>query len=136
MRLDDIRTYLVANLLAFTAARSLAALTSDFIHVGPYQQPNGTASLWLVEGEEEAAPLSCSTREAILPVQVYAFTSGGTEAVNREQARQYAEAVLDCLGAYPEFIGLTGREHFDGVEGHEGMKATRIDLEFGYEENL
>jgi hypothetical protein len=136
MRLDDIRAYLIANLATFATARSLATLSSDFIRAGPYQQPNGTASLWLVDGEEEAAPLSCSTREAILPVQIYAFVSGGTEEALREQALQYAEAVLDCLGAYPDFVGLTGREHFDGVEGNEGMKATRIDLEFRYEESL
>jgi len=140
-RIDDLRTYLIANIGPYITARStvpvpLAALTADYIHVGEYKPPNGTACLWLVDGEEESEFLTLNTRKIALPVAVYAFTSGATETVLKEQARQYAEAALDCLATYPEYDGIEGREHFNSVEGNEGMKATKIDLQFAYEETV
>lgn len=141
MTLDELVTYLVANLPAQITAHSTTAVPLDAIpstQIWPreFRDPNGSASIWLEPGEEESEILTCGTREVMLPISAYIFVQRDTEAQLRLKAYAYRDALQDCLAAHPDFVQVLKRDYFDGVEGINGVKAAKLDLEFRYEETL
>jgi hypothetical protein len=139
MRIDDIKTFLVANLASYIAALSttpvpLVSISAGSIFVSEFHDSVGTVSLSLVEGDEAIDQLTLNTREVRLPVVALVQVTGNTKATMAAQAVAYAQAILNCLKTYPEFSSITGRDNFVGVEANDNIKATRLDLEFLYTE--
>lgn len=141
MTLDELVTYLVANLPAHITAHSttpvpLEAISAAQIWAREYRDPNGSASIWLEPGDEESEILTTTTREVMLPISAYIFVQRDTEAQMRLKAYAYRDALQDCLADHPDFVQVIRRDYFDGVEGITGVKAAKLELEFRYEENL
>ncbi|MCX7023050.1 MAG: hypothetical protein NT080_00340 [Spirochaetes bacterium] len=139
MRIDDIAADIVARNAAYVAALStvgypLVAITAAMLFTREFRDPTGKVSLFLEPQPEEMEEIGPGYRIATLPVDLTVFTMGYTEAVLREQARNYAQALLNCLMFNPYFFTLRSRDDFEGVEGKADIKATKLVLEFKYEE--
>lgn len=140
MRIDDIAADLVARNASFVAALStvgvpLTALTAKEVYTRNYDQPWGKVCVFLEALPEEFEEIAPSYAIATLKVECTVFVSGATEAVLREQAANYARAIAACFRAgNPYFFAVVGRDDFDGVEGKDDIKATKMTLEFRYEE--
>lgn len=139
MTVDDLATYLAANLNACIAARSteavpLVAMTADQIVTREYQLPAKKVGIFLDPGEETIEPLTMATVDVRLPVEIIVFTQGDTVALMRAKADAYMLAVLDCIGEHEDFFEVESRDRFDGVEGKEDIKAAKVAAVFRYEE--
>jgi hypothetical protein len=139
MKVDDIITDIVARNASYVAALStvgvpLVTITAAMIYAREYRDPVGKVSVFLDPKAEEVEELGPSYRISTLPVELTVFTTGATEAILREQAGNYAQALLNCLVLNPYFFTVRGREDFEGVEGKPDIKATRLQIEFKYEE--
>lgn len=139
MTVDDLATYLAANLNACIAARSteavpLVAMTADQIVTREYQLPAKKVGIFLDPREETMEPLTMTTVDVRLPIDVIVFTQGDTVALMRAKADAYMLAVLDCIGEHEDFFEIESRDRFDGVEGKEDIKAAKVAAVFRYEE--
>lgn len=139
MRLDDIADDLASRNASYVAALSTVAvplqtITSAQIARREYRDPVGKCTVFIDSGAEEVEELAPSFRVVTLPVDIHVFTMGATEAVLREQAAAYAQAILNCMAANPYFFSMISRDHFDGVEGKADIKATKLSIQFKYEE--
>lgn len=140
MKLEDIRDYIVANNAAYVAALStvgvpLVTLVADDFVLREYVTPSRKVQVLIDADEETVEEVAPTFRIVTLPVTITAFVfSGAVEAVAREQARNYAQAIVNTLRNYSDFFLLTGREDYEGVEGKPDIKATQVRLEMKYEE--
>lgn len=141
MRIDDIKTFLVANLATYIAALStvdvpLVAIPAGSIFVREIHESVGKVSLSLDDGDEQIEQLTLNTREVTMPVMAVVQVTGATMSVMSAQAIAYAQAILNCLKTYPDFSRVVGRSNWDGVEANPNVKATKLDLEFIYTEAI
>ncbi len=141
MTIDELATYIVANLNAYIALHSttevpLVAITSDQVYTRNYQLPEKNVAIFLDPQDETVEPLTMSTFVYRQPIEIIIFTQGDTESQLRAKARGYTYAVLDCIGAHPDFMSIESRTAFDGVEGKEDIKAAKIIAAFEYEEAI
>ena len=141
MRIDDIKTFLVANLATYIAALStvdvpLAAIPATSIFTREVHEVVGKVSLSLDDDDEQIEQITLNTREVTLPVMVVVQVAGATMSVLAAQAIDYGQAILNCLKAYPDFSRVVGRSNWDGVEANPNIKATKLDLEFTYTEAI
>jgi hypothetical protein len=139
VKLDDIAADLVARNESYVAAYStvgvpLVTITAAMMVLREFKEPTGKVTVFLEAGQEEATEISPSFRIMTLPVTLTVFTMGATEAVLREQAANYAQALLSCLRLNPYYFSVTLRDDFEGVEGKADIKATKLMIEFKYEE--
>ena len=141
MRIDDIKTFLVANLATYIAALStvdvpLVAIPAGSIFVSEPHEIVGKVTLLLLEGDEQIEQLTLNTREVTLPVTAIVETTGATEATAAAQAVAYGQALLNCLKNCADFSRVTARENYVGIEAKRDIKGTRLDLEFVYTEAI
>jgi hypothetical protein len=139
MTVDDLKTYLVANVNPYIAARSttlvpLAALTADQIYTRNYMLPAKGCTVFLDPQDEVAEPMTMGSFLYRQPVDVMVFTQGATEDQLRLRAAGYMAAVMDCLVKHPDFMGVEARVSYDGVEGKEDIKAAKTTVIFESEE--
>jgi len=140
MRLDDIAADIVARNAPFVAALStveipLVTLAAASFVLREWRDPVTPVSVFLDARLEELEEEGAAYRIVKMPVEFTVCTSGSTEAVLREQARNYAQAILNCLrGGNPYFITFAEREDYDGFEGKPDTKVTRFVATFFYEE--
>lgn len=139
MRIDDLASDIAARNASYVAALStvevpLVPITSAMIITREYREPTGNVMVFLDPQPEELEEHGPTFRIVRIPVHLYVFTQRAVESVLREQAQNYAQALLDCLEVNPYYFGLDGREYFDGVEGNENIKAAKLALTFKYEE--
>jgi len=139
MTIDDLTTYLVANLNGCIAGRStpevpLTAITEDQIASREYQLPAKKVGIFLDPQQETIEPLTMTTVDVKLPVEIIVFTQADTVALMRAKADAYMLAVLDCIGEHDDFFEIESRDRFDGVEGKEDIKAAKVVAVFRYEE--
>lgn len=141
MTIDELQVYLTANLNSFIASRStslvpLTAMAGDQIYSRNYQLPAKGCTIFLDPQDETIEPFSMATFMVRFPVEILVFVQGDTDAQLRAKSRMYLAAVLDCIGAHPDFMAIESRTMFDGVEGKEDIKAAKILAIFEYEEVL
>jgi hypothetical protein len=143
MRIDDIVSDIVARNAPYVAALSTGPVPLTTLVAGNFKTRDlppaiqGPVTVFVDAALEEMVEEAPSFRIVRMPVDIIVFAIGSTEAVMREQARNYAQAILDCLRAgNANFFNLTAREDFDGVEGKPDIKATRMNIAFMYEEAL
>jgi hypothetical protein len=141
MTIDDLATFITANINTYistysTPSMPLALLTADQIYTRNYALPAKNCTVFLDPQDETVEPLTMSTLAYRLPVDILVFTQGETEANLRAKARAYTYAVLDCIATHPDFMTVENRSAFDGVEGKDDIKASKITAIFEYEEAL
>lgn len=139
MTIDDLASYLMANLNACIAARStvavpLIAINADQIVTRDYQLPAKKVGIFLDPQQETIDPLTMTTIDVRLPVEIIVFTQADTVALMRAKADGYMLAILDCIGEHADFFEIESRDRFDGVEGKEDIKAAKVVAVFRYEE--
>jgi hypothetical protein len=141
MTQEELATYIVANSAAYIAARStvgvpLVALETKQVYAGEYRQPSLKAEVFIEidssQTETEDRPVSGLYVQYI--VDVYVFCLGATEAVLRQQARNYSLALYDCLSRHAEYMTTQETEAYEGVEGKPDTKAYKIRYMFESEE--
>jgi hypothetical protein len=141
VKIDDIALDIVTRNSSYVSALStvgvpLVALTAKQVYTRNYEAPYGDVCVYLEALPEEFEEIAPSYSIATMKVECTVFCSGNTEAVLREQAANYAKAIVNCLRAgNPYFFAMVARDDFDGVEGKEDIKATKVTLEFRYEED-
>jgi len=141
MTADDLQTYFIANLNACIASRSsiavpLTAIGADQIYTRNYELPAKACTIFIDPEEETSEPLTMNTRVIRCPMKLQVFVQGATEAQLRLRATGYMYAILDCIGAHPDFMNIETRTAFDGVEGKEDIKAAEVLAIFEYEEAI
>jgi hypothetical protein len=139
VKIDDIAADLVARNASFVTALStvpipLAPLTSENIYTRNYREPWGKVCVFIDTQPEEYEEIAPTFSIMTLSVEITIFTLGNTETVLREQAAKYRQAIVNCLKLNPYFFSIVSAEDFDGVEGKADTKASRVVLEFKYEE--
>lgn len=139
VKIDDIAADLVARNASFVAALSttevpLTALNAQQIYTRNYQEPLGKVCVFLDAQPEEFEEIAPTFSIATMRVEITVFTMGATEVVLREQAANYRQAIINCLKANPNYFSRVSGDDFDGVEGKSDIKASRVVLEFKYEE--
>jgi hypothetical protein len=133
MRLDDLKTWIAANIGSYVSALSLTAITSDQILVTSEELPGAKAvQLYLGEEPDEMEWLTMATKLVTWRVEAVWFCSLGTS--QSDTARKYAEALVAALATHADFFGVESREHFAGAYGKADIKATKLILVFKYEE--
>ena len=141
MRIDDIKTFLVANLAKDIAALSttevpLVSIPAGSMFVSEPHEIVGKVTLILLEGDEQIEQLTLNTREVTLPVTAIIETTGATEATAAAQSVAYGQALLNCLKTCADFSRVTERENYVGIEAKRDIKGTRLELEFIYTEAI
>jgi hypothetical protein len=139
MTVDDLKTYLVANVNPCIAARStqavpLAALSEDQIYTRNYMLPAKGCTVFLDPQDEVVEPMTMGSFLYRQPVDIMVFTQGATEEQLRLRAGRYMAAVMDCLVKHPDFMSVEARVSYDGVEGKEDIKASKCTVIFEIEE--
>lgn len=139
MTIDTLAAFLVANLNPFIAARStvavpLTAITADQVATREYQLPAKKVGIFLDPQPETVEPLTMTTVDVRLPVEIIVFTQSDTIALMRAKGEAYMGAVRDCIATHEDYFELELRDRFDGVEGKEDIKAVKIVAVFRYEE--
>jgi len=139
MTVEDLQSYLATYLNPYIASRStgavpLVAMAADQFYTNEYELPAKNCTIFLDPSAEEFEDLTMSTRDAKLPVAIYVFVQGATEAQLRARARGYMYAVLDCIADHPDFMRIESRDVFEGVEGKPDIKAGKVLAIFQYEE--
>lgn len=139
MTIDELETFVVANLNTYIAARStagapLAAITADQVYTRDYELPAKKLTIFLDPQEETIEPLTMGSNDVRLPVHLLVFVQGETEALLRAKADAYMLALLDCVTTHEDFFGIESRDRFDGVEGKPDIKAAKVTAVFHYEE--
>jgi hypothetical protein len=141
MTVDDLKTYLETNLNACIAARStvdvpLVAIAIDQIYTRNYRLPAKDCEIFLDPQPETVEDFTMDASLVRLPVEILVFTKGDMEALMRAKALGYRRAILDCIGAHPDYMRHESRDTFDGVEGKDDTKVTKLVAEFEYEEAI
>ena len=139
MRVDDLKTYLAANIAPHIASRTTAELplvtpTATMIEAHEFNELTGSLMLALDEGTEESEWLTTTTRDTRQTVDVLIFVQGGTKEGDRARLPLYADAVIACLKNSPDYNGVKAREFYDGVEAKDDIKAAKVTFEFRWEE--
>lgn len=141
MKVDDLKTWIVANTASYVAALStvgvpLASITAGQVYTRDFLEPQQPVTVWLDPLPEEIEPLTMRTCQVTAKMELYVFVArGATEAVAREQTANYAQAIINALeGLHPDFFGFESREYYDGVEGKPDVKASKVTLVFKTEE--
>jgi hypothetical protein len=140
MRIDDLKTWLLANLSSYIAARStvpvpLTAFDDATIITRDWVEPTKEKILFLDPQPDEIEPGTNRVNYVTETIEAYvAVTRGATEAVMGNQAQQYLSALLDCLKTHPDYFGDTAREYYSGLEGKPDAKGAKATLIFRFEE--
>lgn len=140
MKVDDLKTWIVANTASYIAALStvpipLVSLTSAMVITRDFQEPQQSPTLWLDPLPEEVEPYTMAKYLVTAKVDAYFFVArGATESVARDQVKNYTQALLNALATHSDFFGYEEREYFDGVEGKADIKASKVTLIFKTEE--
>ena len=137
MRVDDLKTYLAANIAPHIASRTTAELplvTPSVIEAHGFNEYVAPLMIALDEGTEESEWLTTTTRDTRQAVDVLIFVQGGTKEGDRARLPLYADAVIACLKTSPDYNGVKGREFYDGVEAKDDIKAAKVTFEFRWEE--
>lgn len=140
MKVDDLKTWLVANIGSYISALStapvpLTALTSAMVYTRDFVEPQQSPTLFLDPLPEEVEQLTMGKSLVTAKVDAYWFVArGATESVAREQIKNYTQAMLNALQTHVDYFGFEAREYFDGVEGKVDIKAARTTLIFRTEE--
>jgi hypothetical protein len=140
MRLDDLKTWLLGagSLSTFVAALStspipLTAFTDATIALREFSEPTQEKLLFLDPQPDEVGFGTLALSEVTETINAYVIvTKGGTEAVMRDQAANYLQALLDCLATHPDYMRITEREYYDGVEGKIDQKGARAKIVFSH----
>jgi hypothetical protein len=142
MRIDDLKTWLLGagNLSASISALStgpipLTAFVDATIILRDWQEPTQEKILFLDPQPDERQFLTTAQSEIIETIEAYVIvTRGATKAVMADQARNYLQALFNCLKSHPDFSEMSAREYYSGYEGKDDMKGARGTLVFRYEE--
>ena len=135
MKIDDLVTYLVANLNGFITAQSMVTITAAQILTRNWVDPVQGVTLFLDPEPEEVEQLTMATVGVTAKVNAYWIVSRGyTEASAREATKSYMTALINCLKVHPDYFGFEARDYFDGVEGKQDVKASTATFIFKTEE--
>lgn len=141
MRVNALKTYLLANLGLYIAARAvssglaLTAFDAASIIVQEWAEPTKEKLLYLDPQPDEIEALTNSSRIVTEQVDAYVIVTRGAQPdALANMAEQYLGAIVDCLEHHPDFMEIMSREMYFGVEGNPSAKGARAMIVFKYEE--